>query len=381
MANKDYYKSLGIEKGASDADIKKAFKKLALQYHPDRNPDNKEAEEKFKEINEAYQVLSDPEKKDRYDKYGTADFSEGFGGYGGEGFGGFGFSDLGDIFGDIFGGGGFGGFGGGSRRNPNAPRKGNDIETTITLTFEESISGVEKDIDVSKHENCETCEGTGAKAGTSAKSCDVCGGRGVVNETANTAFGSFSTQRTCRKCGGKGTVIETPCATCHGTGKVRKSKKITIKVPAGVDNGNVIPLRGQGEPGENGGPNGDLFVNIRVLASQQFERRGFDIYVEQHISFPKAAIGTDIDVHTVDGDVSYKVPAGTQSGTVFRLKGKGVPYVNGQGRGDQYVKVIVDVPKKLTDKQKEALYAFMEASGESVDGDDKKGFFKNMFHK
>ena len=381
MANKDYYKSLGIEKGASEADIKRAFKKLALQYHPDRNPDDKEAEEKFKEINEAYQVLSDPEKKDRYDKYGTADFAEGFGGYGGEGFGGFGFSDLGDIFGDIFGGGGFGGFGGGSRRNPNAPRKGNDIETTITLTFEESISGVEKDIDVTKHENCDTCGGTGTKSGTSAKSCDICGGKGVVTETANTAFGSFSTQKTCRKCGGKGTIIENPCATCHGTGKVRKNKKITIKVPAGVDSGNVIPLRGQGEPGENGGPNGDLFVNIRVLASQQFERRGFDIYVEQHISFPKATFGTDIDVHTVDGDVSYKVPAGTQSGTVFRLKGKGVPYVNGQGRGDQYVKVIVDIPRKLTDKQKEALYAFMEASGESLDGDDKKGFFKNMFHK
>lgn len=374
--SKDYYGVLGIEKDANEADIKRAFKKLALKYHPDRNPDNKEAEEKFKEINEAYQVLSDPDKKAKFDKYGTVDFDGGFGGFNG----GFDFGDLGDIFGDIFGGGGFGGFGGG-RRNPNAPRKGADLETRINLTFEEAVFGAEKEITVNKHENCDTCNGSGAAPGTSPKTCGTCGGSGVVMQRANTAFGSFATQTTCSKCNGKGKIIEKPCTSCHGAGKVKKRKTISVKVPAGVDNGNVIPLRGHGEPGANGGPNGDLYVNIRVAHSKIFERRGNDIYIEEHISIPKAVLGVQLDVHTIDGEVSYNVPAGTQSGTVFRLKGKGVPYVNGRGRGDQYVTIIVDIPKKLNDKQKEALKMFMEASGESYNGndEDKKGFFKNIF--
>ncbi len=373
--SKEYYKVLGIEKDASEADIKRAFKKLALKYHPDRNPDDKEAEEKFKEINEAYQVLSDPEKRSKFDKYGTVDFDGGFGGFGG---GGFDFGDLGDIFGDIFGGrsGGFGG-----RSNPNAPRKGADIETRINLTFEEAIFGVEKDITINKHENCDTCKGSGATPGTSAKTCDVCGGSGVVMQRANTAFGSFSTQTSCSKCRGKGKIIDSPCVKCHGTGKVKKNKTISVKIPAGVDTGNVMPLRGQGEPGTNGGPNGDLYVNIKVSPSKVFERKGYDIHIEEHISFPKAVLGVELDVPTVDGDVTYNVPAGTQSGTVFRLRGKGVPVVNGRGRGDQYVKITVDVPKKLNDKQKEALKMFMEASGEEYNGSDeeKKGFFKNIF--
>lgn len=371
--SKEYYKVLGLEKGASDAEIKKAFKKLAMKYHPDRNPDNKEAEEKFKEINEAYQVLSDPEKKSRYDQFGTTDFNGGFGG-GGFG-GGFDFSDLGDIFGDIF-----GGFGG-ARRNPNAPRKGADIETTINLSFEDAVFGVEKEISITKNEKCEDCGGSGAKAGTSPKTCDKCSGTGKVTMQRNTAFGSFATQTTCDKCNGKGKIIETPCQKCRGTGKNRTQKKITIKVPAGVDTGNVIPLRGHGQPGTNGGPSGDLYVNIRVAPHKTFKRNGNDIHFEQHISIPKAILGVELKVPTVDGDVSYKVPAGTQSGTVFRLKGKGVPRVNGYGRGDQYVKVIVDVPKKINEKQKEALLNYMEASGEEFDNldVDKKGFFKNLF--
>lgn len=359
--SKDYYDILGIEKGANDVDIKKAFKKLALKYHPDRNPDNKEAEEKFKEINEAYQVLSDPEKKSRYDQFGTADFNGGGfeGGFGG----GFDFSDLGDIFGDIFGG-GFGGFGSSSRANPNAPRKGADIESTINLTFEESIFGCQKEININKHENCDTCKGTGAKPGTSKKTCDKCGGKGRINVQRMTPFGVSSVTSTCDKCHGTGTVIETPCSICRGTGKVRKAKAISVKIPAGVDNGNIIPLRGQGEPGTNGGPSGDLYINLRVARHKTFERRGTDIYIEEHISVGKAILGAELKVETVDGEVSYKVPAGTQSNTTFRLRGKGVPKVNGTGRGDQFVKIIVDIPKKLNEKEREAIVSFMQASGE-----------------
>ncbi|KYH34522.1 chaperone protein DnaJ [Clostridium tepidiprofundi DSM 19306] len=377
---KDYYKILGLEKGASEADIKKAFKKLALKYHPDRNSGNKEAEEKFKEINEAYQILSDPEKKARYDQFGTADFSGGFSGFNGAGFD---FSDLGDIFGDIFGGGfgGFGGFGGSSRRNTNAPRKGADIETTINLTFEEAAFGVEKNITITKREKCEVCSGTGANPGTSPRKCDKCGGTGIIRQTRSTAFGSFTTQTTCDKCGGKGEIIDSPCKNCNGTGTVKKEKNIKINIPAGVDTGNVIPLRGHGQPGSNGGPPGDLYVHIRVMPHKRFVRKGNDIYIEEHISIGKAIFGAEIDVPTIDGTVSYKIPSGTQSGTVFRLKGKGIQRVNGYGRGDQYVKVIVDIPKKLNDKQKEALVKFMEASGEDINSTDgnKKGFFKNMF--
>ncbi|MEL7596608.1 MAG: molecular chaperone DnaJ [Clostridiaceae bacterium] len=365
MANKDYYDILGISKGASDDEIKKAYRKLAMKYHPDRNPDNKEAEEKFKDINEAYQVLSDPQKKSQYDQFGTTDFNGGFGGSGG-----FDFSGMGgfeDIF-DSFFGGGF------SSRRRNGPERGADLEYTLNLTFEEAVFGVEKEISISKNEICDDCNGTGSKPGSNSKTCDKCGGTGQVRYQRNTPLGSFVSTSTCDKCNGTGKIISDPCSHCHGKGTVRKNKKVKIKIPAGVDTGNVLPLRGQGEPGKNGGPTGDLYINIRVSSHKVFNRKGFDIYIEEHISFGKASFGTELKVPTIDGDVKYKVPAGTQSGTVFRLRGKGVPKVNGHGRGDEYVKIIVDIPKVLNEKQKETLLAFMEASGEKMDDTHKKSF-------
>lgn len=372
MANKNYYDILEISKEASDEEIKKAYRKLAMKYHPDRNQGNKEAEEKFKDINEAYQILSDPQKKAQYDQFGTTDFS-GFGGpSGGAGGFDFDFSGMGgfeDIF-DSF----FGGFSSGRQRR-NGPERGADLEYTVNLTFNEAVFGVEKEISISKNEKCETCSGTGAKPGTSSKTCDKCGGTGQVRNQRNTPLGSFVTTGTCDKCGGTGNVIDSPCSTCHGKGTVRKNKKIKINIPAGVDTGNVLPLRGQGQPGKNGGPNGDLYINIRVTPHQMFIRKGFDIYIDEHISFGKAVLGIELKVPTIDGDVKYKVPAGTQPGTVFRLKGKGVQKVNGHGRGDQYVKLIIDVPKSINDKEKEALIAFMEASGEKVsEGSSKESF-------
>ncbi|ADK13867.1 molecular chaperone DnaJ [Clostridium ljungdahlii] len=380
MAQKDYYEVLGLEKGASDGDIKKAFRKLALKYHPDRNPNDKKAEEKFKEINEAYQVLSDPQKKAQYDQFGTTDFNGG-GDAGFGGFGGFDFSDMGgfgDIFDSFFGGGG--GFGSSSRRR-NAPQKGADLEYTLNLTFEEAVFGVEKEINIARNEKCEACGGTGAKKGTHPHTCDKCGGTGQMRTQRNTPLGSFVSMSTCDKCGGRGTIIKDPCPECRGKGAVRKHRKIKVKVPAGVDNGNIIPLRGQGESGKNGGQSGDLYVNIRVSPHSKFKRKGFDIYTDTHISFGKASLGTSLKVATIDGDVKYDVPSGTQSGTVFRLKGKGVPRVNGHGRGDQYVNVIVDVPKDLNEKQREAIIMLMEASGEVPAGESgKKSIFDKLKH-
>ncbi|MGF0107936.1 molecular chaperone DnaJ [Clostridium sp. SGI.024] len=375
MANKDYYAALGLEKGASDADIKKAFRKLAIKYHPDKNQGNKEAENKFKEINEAYQVLSDPDKKAKYDMYGTVDFDGS--GFGSGGFGGFDFSDMGgfgDIFESFFGGGGSGG------RRRNGPQRGSDLEYTINLTFEEAVFGVEKEISIDRSEKCETCKGSGAKAGTSKKTCPTCNGQGQVRVQRQTPLGSFVSTSTCNTCGGSGTVIEEPCTDCHGRGHVRKTRKIKVNIPAGVDTGNVMPLRGQGNHGTNDGPPGDLYVRINVAPSKKFVRKGNDIYIDAHISMGKAALGTEITVATVDGDVKYTIPAGTQSGTLFRLKGKGIPRVNLSGRGDQYVKVIVDIPKNLNEKQKDALKAFMEACGENVgEGIHHKKGLKDLF--
>jgi molecular chaperone DnaJ len=371
MAKKDYYEILGLQKGASDDEIKKGFRKLAIKYHPDKNQGDKEAEEKFKEINEAYQVLSDPQKKAQYDQYGTADFNGG----GGFDAGGFDFSDVGgfgDIFESFFGGGGFS-----SSRRKNGPERGADIEYNLNLTFEEAVFGVEKEVSINRHERCETCSGSGAKPGTAPKTCDKCGGSGQVRVQRNTPLGSFVSVNNCDKCGGKGKLVSDPCPTCRGTGKERKHRKIKINVPAGVDTGNVIPLRGHGEHGANGGPPGDLYVNLRVASHAQFKRKGFDIYIDRHISFAKATLGYELKVPTVDGEVKYDVPAGTQPGTVFRLKGKGVPRVNSSGRGDQYVNIIVDVPKVLNEKQKEALRLLMEASGESYD-DNKKSFINKI---
>jgi molecular chaperone DnaJ len=370
MAKKDFYEVLGLQKGASDDEIKKAFRKLAIKYHPDKNQGDKEAEEKFKEINEAYQVLSDPEKKARYDQYGDADFGAGgYGGYGAEGFDFSDFGGFGDIFDSFFGG------GGGGRRKKGGPERGADLEYTITLTFEEAVAGAEKEISITRNEKCETCGGTGAKEGTQPKTCDKCGGTGQIRVQRNTPLGSFMSTSTCDKCGGKGTIITDPCQDCKGLGKIRKNRKITVNIPAGVDTGNVIPLRGQGDHGANGGPAGDLYVNIRVMPHKLFKRKGYDIFMDSHISFSKAAMGVELKVPTIDGDVKYSVPAGTQPGTVFRLKGKGVPKVNGHGRGDQYVNVVVDIPKTLNAKQKEALLMYMEASGEISEEDGSKKSF------
>lgn len=373
LAKQDYYELLGLQKGASDDEIKKAFRKQALKYHPDRNQGDAVAEEKFKELNEAYQILSDPQKKAQYDQFGHVDPSAG-------GFnGGFDFSEMGgfgDIFESFFG----GGFGGGGGRRKNGPQRGADMEYVLTLTFEESIFGAEKEISVTKNENCETCKGTGAKAGTSPKTCGKCGGSGQVRVQRQTPLGSFVSTTTCDQCGGKGQTIETPCNDCRGKGKVRKNRKIKVNVPAGVDTGNVMPLRGQGEHGANGGPAGDLYIKLNVTPSKTFKRQGVDLYIDYKLSMIKAALGTEIKVPTVDGDVKYTVPEGTQPGTLFRLKGKGVPRVNSSGRGDQYVNVIVDVPKNLNEKQKEALEMFLEASGEkSEDGKGKKGFMDKIF--
>jgi molecular chaperone DnaJ len=373
MANKDYYASLGIEKGASDEEIKRAFRKLAIKYHPDKNQGDTEAEDKFKEINEAYQVLSDPEKKARYDQFGSVDFDGS--GFGSGGFGGFDFSEMGG-FGDIF----DSFFGGGGGRKRNGPQRGADLEYTVNLTFEEAIFGVEKEISINRSEKCESCKGSGAKTGTSAKTCPTCHGQGQVRVQRQTPLGSFVSTSTCSTCGGSGKVIDEPCTTCHGKGNVRKNRKITVNIPAGVDTGNVMPLRGQGDHGTNDGPAGDLYVRINVTSSKKFTRKGNDIYIDANISMGKAALGTEITVATVDGDVKYIIPAGTQSGTLFRLKGKGVPRVNSSGRGDQYVKVIVDIPKNLNEKQKEALKVFMESCGENIgEGTPHKKGFKDLF--
>jgi molecular chaperone DnaJ len=366
MAEKrDYYEVLGLKKGASEDEIKKAFRKMAMKYHPDKNSGNKEAEERFKEINEAYSVLSDPEKKSKYDRFGHAgvDPNAGFGG--GSGFGGFsgtgfgGFDDIFDMFGDMFGGSGFGGFGGGSRagqqRRANHPTKGRDLQKAITITFEEAAFGTKKEIELTKFVQCKTCKGQGTKPGTSKTTCPKCGGSGQVTQLQKTPFGQFQSVTTCDQCGGTGQIIEEPCPDCKGTGKVRKTVKISIDIPAGVDNDSVIPIRGQGEPGNNGGPAGDLYIVISVKSHHLFKRQGDDLYIEMPISFEQAALGAELIVPTLDGKVSYKIPAGTQSGTTFRLKDKGIKHLRRDSKGDLYVKVHLEVPTKLNSKQKKAI--------------------------
>lgn len=369
MAKRDYYEVLGLQKGASEDEIKKAFRKLAIKYHPDKNQGDKESEEKFKEINEAYQVLSDPQKKAQYDQFGTTDFNgQGQGG----GFDPSDFGGFGDIFETFFGGGG--GFGGGGQRRRTGPRRGADLEYAMDLTFEEAVFGVEKEISVMRTENCDVCEGSGAKKGSHPSTCSTCHGSGTVRVQRQTLFGNMVQETVCGTCQGTGEVISDPCDNCKGKGQVRQRRKILVSVPAGVDTNNVIPLRGQGDQGAKGGPAGDLHIVLRVRPHKTFVRKGNDIYVDTHIGFSDAALGKEITVPTVDGDVSYEIPEGTQSGTLFRLKGKGVPFVNSRNnaRGDQYVNVIVDIPKKLNDRQREALYMFKEASGEVVDRNEKK---------
>lgn len=353
MAEKrDFYEVLGLKKGASDDEIKRAFRKLAMKYHPDRNPNDKEAEEKFKEVNEAYSILSDPEKKDKYDKFGHAgvDPNAGFGGGGfSGGFGGF--EDIFDMFGGMFGGRG-GGFGGQRR---NGPRKGADIQKHMTIEFEEAAFGVKKEIKLTKYVKCETCDGSGAAPGTEKKTCPKCGGSGEIHTAQQTPFGTFQSSSPCPDCKGTGSIIDTPCPDCKGTGSVRKTVTIAINIPAGVDNDSVITLRGQGEPGENGGPAGDLYIVIGVKPHKLYKRAGQDIQIEIPITFEQAALGDEIVVPTLEEKVKYKIPAGTQPGTVFRLKGKGIVSTRGSRKGDLYVKVNLEVPTKLTSKQKKAI--------------------------
>ena len=386
MAEKrDYYEVLGIGKNATDAEIKSAYRKLAKKYHPDLNPGNKEAEEKFKEVNEANDVLSDPQKRQRYDQFGFAGVDPNYaaangGGAGGFG-GGFGGVDLGDIFGDIFGGGfggGFSGFGGGSSpRTANVPRKGHDIQASVILTFEEAAHGCSKKITINRQDTCPDCGGTGAAKGTSPETCPDCGGRGYVVTQQRTPLGVMQSQQPCSHCGGRGTIIRNPCKTCRGTGKTAARKSLEINIPAGIDDDQNIALRGQGDAGSNGGPAGDVIVHVTVKADPMFERDGYDVTIHVPITFSQAVLGDDVEVPTVDGRIVQHIPEGTQSGTKFRLRGQGIQYLNGRGRGDQYVIVDVEIPKKVTRAQREALKAFEDSMKED-NYEKRKGFFKNL---
>ncbi|MGL5507815.1 MAG: molecular chaperone DnaJ [Paraclostridium sp.] len=380
MAKRDYYEVLGVDKGADAQTLKKAYRKLAMQYHPDRNPDNPEAEAKFKEVNEAYEVLSDDSKRANYDQFGH-DGPQGFGGAGGfGGFGGGGFEDIfGDMFGDIFG----GGFGGGGRPRRRGPERGADIRQDITITFEEAAFGVKKSIKVNRTEECSECNGSGAKSGTSKKTCPTCNGAGEVRTAQRTPFGNIMSSRVCSTCQGEGEVLESPCTKCNGQGKTRKVKTIEVDIPAGIDNDQMIKLSNQGDVGTKGGPRGDLYVAVSVMPHSLFTREGFDIYFEMPITFAQAALGDEVEIPTLHGKVLYDIPEGTQTGTVFRLREKGIQKMRSNSKGDQYVKIIVDTPKKLNEKQKELLREFAKECGEDVH-EKKKSFgqkIEDMFKK
>ena len=372
---RDYYEVLGVSKGASEDEIKKAYKKMARKYHPDLNPGDKSAEEKFKEVNEAYEVLSDADKRARYDQYGHAgvDPNFGAGGFGGGFDGGFDFSDLGDIFGSFFG----GGFGGGRRTNPNAPQRGESIRMAVTISFEEAAFGCEKEVTVERYEACDTCHGSGCAPGTSPEVCPDCHGTGTVQVRRQTPMGVFATSSPCPKCGGKGRIIHQPCKDCRGSGMMRKKKTIQASIPAGIDNGQTISVRGQGNAGKNGGPAGDLLITITVRPHELFRREGTSVLCEAPITFTQAVLGAELEIPTIDGKVKYTLPEGTQSGTTFRLKGKGIPSINGRGRGDQYVTVYIETPRNLNKEQKEALKKFAAAMGED-EASGQKPFFKKF---
>ena len=390
MEKRDYYEVLGVSKTATDEEIKKAYKKLAKQYHPDLNPDSKTAEEKFKEVNEAYEVLSDPQKRAGYDQFGHAgangagsDFGGGFGGFGG----GFGGADFGGGFGDIF----EAFFGGGGGGKSNRPQKGNDLRVDIQVTFEEAVAGIKKEITVERYEKCDTCEGSGAAPGTQPTSCSQCSGTGKIRINQNTPFGQFQTVKTCPRCQGKGVIIENPCKSCHGSGKVKRKKNIVVQIPAGVDTGSRMRVAGEGEVGTLGGPSGDLYVYINLAPHKIFQRRNDDVICEHSISFAQAALGCDVQVPTLEGQVKLTIPAGTQGGTTFRVRGKGFPRLRGYGRGDQHVKIKVVTPTRLTKEQKEMLKAFAasydgatpnENTAANSEKDDKgaKGFFNKVFN-
>lgn len=378
MADKrDYYEVLGVSKGVSDADLKKAYRKLAMKYHPDRNPGDKQAETMFKEVNEAYEVLSDPDKRAKYDQFGHQGVDPNFGA--GGGFGGFsgGFADMGDL-GDLFGsffGGGFGGFGGSSQR-ANAPQRGSSVNQNITISFEEAAFGCTKDLEVQVIDECDDCHGSGAAAGTHPETCQKCGGTGQVRYQQRTPFGTMATMRACDACGGKGKIIKDPCKKCGGQGRVRRTKKLQVNIPAGIDDGQTISLRGQGNVGVNGGPRGDLLVTIRMRPHPIFERNGNDVHCDFPITFVQATLGAELEVPTIDGKVKYRIPEGTQSHTVFRLRGKGIPNLHGRGRGDQYVRVVVEVPRNLTKEQKDLLRQFDTSAEGKYSG--QKNFFEKI---
>ena len=375
MANKDYYEVLGVKKTATEDELKKAYRKLAKKYHPDANPDNKkEAEVKFKEVNEAYEVLSDPQKRRMYDQFGTADPSGGFGGAGGPfgggngyysytttGFDGF---DVGDIFGDL---GDLFGFGSrrGSRRNNNGPMKGADLRYNMDLTFEESYAGVSKEFTITRNEKCKECGGNGAKPGTNVGTCSVCGGKGTVTQMQTTLFGQMRVQTTCSNCHGTGKVIKEVCSNCAGKGTVRKQAKLKVKVPAGIDNGQTIVLRKEGEPGKNGGENGDIYITVRLKKHSIFTREGVNVYCDIPITFTQATLGAELEIPLVDGGKEkFKIPEGTQSGTKFTIKDKGFNHINSAGRGNLIFTVQVQVPKRLSKEQRDLLMQLAKTMNE-----------------
>jgi molecular chaperone DnaJ len=371
MENHDYYKILAIPRNATEAEIKKAYRQAAMKYHPDKNPGNKEAEEKFKEASEAYQVLSDPEKRRLYDQYGHE-------GLRGAGVGGFsGFEDIFSRFGDIF---GFGdlfevGFGGrSSRQRRTGPQRGSDLRYDLSISFMEAALGVEKEIQIEKPESCEICNATGAAPGTGRVSCSVCRGTGTVNRTQ----GFFTVSLTCSRCGGAGSTLEEPCSECKGSGKVSRKKKLSLKIPAGVDTGAQLRLQREGEGGLRGGPSGDLYVFLHVESHETFQRQNDDIYCQVPITFPQAALGAEIEVPTLEGTTKLKIPAGTQTGKIFTIEGMGIPHLRGQGRGNEYVEVVVKVPTKLTEKQEELLREFAKISGDPITQSKKSKLFNFM---
>ena len=394
MAEKrDYYEVLGVDRGADDATLKKAYRKLAKKYHPDMNPGDKEAEAKFKEATEAYGVLSDPDKRRQYDQFGHAAFENGGGGAGAGGFGGFDFGggDMGDIFGDIFGD-LFGG-GGSRRRANNGPMKGANLRAVVHITFEEAVFGCQKELEINLKDTCTTCHGTGAKPGTSPETCSKCNGTGQITYTQQTMFGSVRNVTTCPDCNGTGKIIRDKCTACHGTGYTSSRTRIQVNIPAGIDDGQSIRIREKGEPGVNGGPRGDLLVEVQVTRHPIFQRQDMNIFSTAPITFAQAALGGDVKISTVDGDVLYTVKPGTQTDTKIRLKGKGVPSLrNSNVRGDHYVTLVVQTPTKLNEKAKEALRAFDEACGnrpaaeaKAADGENtaeqpkkKKGFMDKV---